>query len=216
MADNTGVLVIGSDAVLTGEVKGARKVEVYGIVEGGLQAGDVTVRQGGKVTGRIRSDSSTVEGDLRGDVRVQQLITIRSTGSVSGNVKYGRLAMEEGAELAASVRNVPPSLGGDLDLAVARGKSVRITPADLSAIDPDDAPSTLTFRASNVMGGHLAQADAPRAAIEAFTQADLLAGRVLFTHDGSDAPSARFDVVVSDAAGATSGAAQTVRVAVRA
>lgn len=216
MSDTNGVLVIGSDAILTGEVKGARKVEVYGLVEGGVSAGDLTVRQGGKVTGKVRSDTSTVEGDLRGDVRVQQLITIRSTGSVTGNVKYGRLAMEEGAELAANVRNVPPSLGGDLDLAVARGKSVRITPADLSAIDPDDAPSTLTFRVSNLIGGHVAQSNIPNGAVETFTQADLLAGRVLFTHDGGDAPSARFDVVVSDASGATSGAAQTVRVAVRA
>ena len=116
MAENTGVLVIGSDAVLTGIVKGARRVEVYGAVDGGLQAGDVTVRDGGLVSGWIKSETSTVEGTLKGDVRVQQLISIKSTGNVSGNVKYGRLAMEEGAELAASVRNVPPSIGGDLDL----------------------------------------------------------------------------------------------------
>ncbi|MEQ1669639.1 MAG: polymer-forming cytoskeletal protein, partial [Hyphomicrobium sp.] len=118
MSDNNGVLVIGSEAVLTGTVSGARRVEVYGTIDGGVAAGDVTVRDGGKVSGWIKSDTSTVEGVLKGDVRVQQLITIRATGNVSGNVKYGRLAMDEGAELAASVRNVPPSSGGDLDLAV--------------------------------------------------------------------------------------------------
>lgn len=212
MSENTGVLVIGSDAVLTGEVKGARRVEIYGTVDGGVAAGDVTVRQGGVMSGWIKSDSSTVEGVLKGDVRVQQLISIKSTGSVTGNVKYGRLAMEEGAELAASVRNVPPSIGGDLDLTVSRGRSVRITPADLSAIDPDDAPAALTFRVSSIAGGVITNSSVP---VETFTQADLLAGRVYYSHDGNDAPSARFDVVVTDAEGATSGAAQTVRVAVR-
>lgn len=216
MSDNNGVLVIGSEAVLTGTVTGARRVEVYGTVDGGVAAGDVTVRDGGTLSGWIKSESSTVEGILKGDVRVQQLITIRSTGTVTGNVKYGRLAMDEGAELAASVRNVPPSIAGDLDLSVGKGKTVRITAADLSAVDPDDAPDALTFQVSNVAGGMITQSGAPGLAVETFTHADLLAGRVHFAHDGGDAATANFDVIVSDDDGATSGAAQTVKVAVRA
>lgn len=215
MSDNTGVLVIGADAVLTGEVKGAKRVEIYGIVDGGVSSGDVTVRQGGQLNGWIKSETSTIEGTLKGDVRVQQLITIRSTGHVEGNVKYGRLAMDEGAELAASVRNVPPSVGGDLDLSVRRGRTVKITPADLSAIDPDDAPDALTFKVSNVAGGMITQSGAPGLAVDTFTQADLNAGRVYFAHDGSGADRASFQVVVSDDDGATSGAAQTVNVAVQ-
>lgn len=216
MADTTGVLVIGADAVLTGDVKGAKAVEIYGVVDGGVSAGDVTVRQGGKLNGWIKSDTSTVEGVLKGDVRVQQLITIRSTGSVEGNVKYGRLAMDEGAELTASVRNVPPSLGGDLDVTVKRGRTVKITPSDLKAIDPDDAPDALTFKVSNVIGGMITQSGAPGLSVDTFTQADLNAGRVYFAHDGSGADRASFQVVVSDDDGATSGAAQTVNVAVQA
>ncbi|MES0403790.1 MAG: cadherin-like domain-containing protein, partial [Hyphomicrobium sp.] len=51
--------------------------------------------------------------------------------------------------------------------------------------------------------------------VATFTQADLERGSVLFLHDGTDTPDASFDVVVADKAGATSGAAQTVKVAVR-
>jgi cytoskeletal protein CcmA (bactofilin family) len=214
MSESSGVLVIGADTVLTGEVKGARRVEVFGKVEGGIAAGDVTVRQGGIVKGGVNADTSTVEGELAGDVRIQQLIAIKSTGSVSGKVKYGRLSMEEGAELAASVRNMPPSISGDLDLSVRRGKSTRITPSDLWAIDPDDAPASLVFRVSNISGGMLTQTRAPGLAMETFTQADLLAGQVLFVHDGSNSATAQFDVVVNDASGATSGSPQTVKVAV--
>jgi cytoskeletal protein CcmA (bactofilin family) len=213
-SDNSGVLVIGADAVLTGEVKGARQVEVFGTIEGGVASDDVTVREGGQLTGWIKSDTSTVDGTLNGDVRVQNLITIRSTGAVLGNVKYGRLAMDEGAELAASVRNVPPSLAGDLDLSVARGRSVRITPSDLSAIDPDDAPESRTFQVFNIAGGRITRQGAPDHAIETFTQADLLAGRVQFAHDGGAGDTASFDMMVRDDDGAISGAAQKVKVAV--
>jgi cytoskeletal protein CcmA (bactofilin family) len=216
MSDNRGVLVIGSDAVLTGDVKGARQVDVYGTLNGGVEAGDLTVREGGLLKGTVKTDTSTIEGTLDGEVRVQQLISIKSTGSVSGNVKYGRLAMEEGANLAATVRNVPPSLAGDLDLSVNRGRSVRITTADITAIDPDDTADALTFSVSNVSGGMITQSGAPGLPVSTFTQADLEAGRVHFAHDGSQASAAAFNVVVTDHAGATSGAAQTVKVAVRA
>ena len=215
MSDNRGVLVIGSDAVLTGNVRGARQVEVYGILNGGVEAGDLTVRDGGRLKGTVKTETSTIEGMLEGDVRVQQLISIKSTGTVTGNVKYGRLAMEEGANLSASVRNVPPSIAGDLDLTVAKGRTVRITTADLTAIDPDDTPDALTFKVSALSGGMITQTGAPGLAVETFTQSDLEKGRVHFAHDGSDAATASFNVIVADDDGATSGPAQTVKVAVR-
>jgi hypothetical protein len=49
----------------------------------------------------------------------------------------------------------------------------------------------------------------------AFTQADLEAGRITFTHDGTNTSVAGFDVVVADHTGATSGAPQSVTVTVR-
>ena len=46
-------------------------------------------------------------------------------------------------------------------------------------------------------------------------QADLESGRILFVHDGANAPTAGFDTVVSDAEGATSGKLKHVNVSVR-
>ena len=93
---------------------------------------------------------------------------------------------------------------------------MRITLADLSAVDPDDTAETLTFKVSSARGGFITQSGAPGLPVETFTQADLEAGRVHFAHDGSEAAPAAFNVIVSDKAGDTSGAAQTVKVAVRA
>ena len=47
-----------------------------------------------------------------------------------------------------------------------------------------------------------------------FSQADLQSGIVQFRHDGTNSEKASFDVVVADHAGATSGSARTVQVAV--
>ena len=147
---------------------------------------------------------------------VKQLITIRTGGSVTGNVQYGRLAMEMGGNLSAEVRNVPPTLAGDLDLSVDKGKSVRITLQDLTAFDPDDDAQHLTFTVSRAKNGFVTLLTDPSRPVATFTQADLERGTVLFRHDGTAGAHASFDVVVADHAGATSGAAQTVNVSVRA
>jgi len=215
MADTRGVLIIGEGAVLKGEVKSGRRVEVWGYIEGGVTASEIIVEEGGKLFGQVNSDTAEIRGTLQGDIRVQQLIAIKRTGSASGKIKYGRLSIEEGGELTAHVRNIPPALGGDLDLTVARGRSVRITLADLNALDPDDKPEDLTFEVSNALGGFVALASAPKLPVTAFSQADLQDGRVYFAHDGSAASMAQFDVRVTDKTGASSGPPKTVNVAVR-
>ena len=216
MADTRGVLIIGEGAVLKGEVKSGRRVEVWGYVEGGVTASEIVVQEGGKVYGNVNSDTAEVRGTLQGDVRVQQLFSLKSTGTAAGKIKYGRLSMEEGAELSAHVRNIPPAIAGDLDLTVGKGRSVRITLSDINAVDPDDKPEDLTFAVSNAAGGFVALATAPKAPVSTFSQADLAGGQVCFSHDGSEGSKAHFDVEVTDASGASSGPAKTVNVAVRA
>ena len=215
MADMRGVLILGEGAVLKGEVKRGRRVEVWGYVEGGVTASELVVQKGGKVFGNVKADTAEVYGTLQGDVRVQQLFSLKSTGTAAGKIKYGRLAMEEGAELSAHVRNIPPAIAGDLDLTVDKGRSVRITLADLNAVDPDDKPEDLTFSVANASGGFVSLAAAPKAPVATFSQADLAGGQVYFSHDGSEGSKAHFDVAVTDAAGASSSPAMTVNVAVR-
>jgi cytoskeletal protein CcmA (bactofilin family) len=210
-----GVLLVREDTIIKGEIRNCRQMEVYGYVEGNVATGSLLIHPNGQCYGTVKTESAEVRGTLQGDVVVKQLIKIRDTGSVSGNVQYGSLAMEVGGSLSAEVRNVPPKVAGDLDLTVSKGRSVLITLEDLHAIDPDDEAKDLVFSVSNPRNGFVTLANAPGRPAAKFTQADLEAGKVSFTHDGSRAPTASFDVVVNDHTGATSGRPQTVKVTVR-
>jgi cytoskeletal protein CcmA (bactofilin family) len=213
--DTSRVLIIREDTFLKGGIQNAGRIEVFGYVEGDVAGDLLIVQPGGRCFGRIKVEQADIRGTLQGDVVVRQLITVRSSGEVTGNVKYGKLAMEMGGSLTAEMRNIPPSISGDLDLAVDRGKAVRITVQDLSAVDPDDNADQLTFTVSQVSNGFVALTSDPVRPVDTFTQNDLEQGTVLFRHDGTNDPRASFAVVVADRAGATSGAAQLVNVAVR-
>ncbi len=215
MDDSNRVLFINADTVLRGEISNGGRIEICGYVEGNIIGEDLIVQPGGRCYGTINVQSAEIHGTLQGDIAVRQLMNVRSTGCVTGNVKYGRLSMELGADMSAELRNIPPTIGGDLDLAVGKGRSVRITLQDLNALDPDDKAHDLTFTVSGARNGRVTLSNEPDRAVETFTQADLEKGSVRFRHDGTDTRDASFDVVVADKAGATSGAAQTVRVAVR-
>jgi cytoskeletal protein CcmA (bactofilin family) len=212
---NQGVLIVAEDMIVKGEIRNCRQMEVYGYVEGDVAAQSLLVHQGGRCFGKVNTEQAEVHGTVQGEVVVKHLISIRSSGSVTGNVQYGQLAMEMGANLSAEVHNVPPTLAGDLDLTVAKGRSVTVNLEDLNAVDPDDDGKDLRFAVSRATNGFVAFSGAPARPVNAFTQADLQSGRVLFTHDGTDTKMASFDVVVADQAGATSGAPQTIKVTVR-
>jgi hypothetical protein len=117
--------------------------------------------------------------------------------------------------LSADVRNIPPTLAGDMKMTVSKGKAVRLTVDDLTAIDPDDEKSDLTFAVSDMRHGFVVHVDDPKVAAQSFTQEELEKGSIVFVHDGKDSKSASFAVSVTDKAGASSGAPRTVEVDVR-
>lgn len=213
MSTSRATSTIGPDLVIKGRINRCGVLDVYGYIEGGVDAALLRIHPGGRVFGTVRADTAEVYGHLQGDVRIKTLISIGSTGSVSGSVRYGQLALAAGGELSADVRNVPPEIHGDLQVAVRRGRTVPITLSDLDIVDPDDAPENVVITVSGVTAGHIARAPDPGVAIETFTQADIAAGHIVFVSDGSAADAGGFDVAVKDKAGA-SAAPQRVTVSI--
>src|SRR5437870_4690832 len=93
VSGNEGVLVVREDTIIKGEIRNCRRMEVYGYVEGDVAADNLLVHPSGRCFGTVKIGSADVHGTLQGDVTVKNLISIRSTGAVSGSVRYGQMAM---------------------------------------------------------------------------------------------------------------------------
>jgi cytoskeletal protein CcmA (bactofilin family) len=214
MDKTRGQAVIGADMFIKGDLRNGKHIDVLGLVDGSISADRVVVHKGGRIYGTLIADNAQVDGEVQGHVLVRQLIEIGSTGSVRGDVRYGKIAMQIGAELSADVRNVPPEIAGDLNLAVKRGQSARITTGDLTVVDPDSSAAQLKFAVSRAINGFVARTSAATTPVDSFSEADLESNTVMFVHDGSVGSAASFDVVVTDQTGGTSGSPKTVHVAV--
>jgi len=154
---------------------------------------------------------------VQGDVHVRGLTRVHETGHLAGDLRYSQIEVMTGGTLSADLRNVPPELFGDKRMVVGRGGRALVTPQDIAAVDPDDSQSALTFVVSAPQRCALHRNGGDRfEAVDEFTAADVVARRIYVVHDGSDGREASFDVQVRDDDGATSGAPETVTVAVRA
>lgn len=214
MSGTQGLLRVAADTEIAADIRNCRMLEVLGTIEGDVVAHQVVVHEGGRLLGRLRADTVDVRGTIEGDVVVRNLVAIRSGASVSGDVRYGRMSLEPGGELTAKVKNVPPELTGDFSISVRRGQHVVLTNEDLAAIDPDNTADELVYTVSAARGGHVATGSNLAQALTHFTQADLNQKSIVFVHDGGPDRSARFDVVVHDKHGASSGKPRTVDVTI--
>ena len=216
MNQKKATTIISKETVVEGMVEAeGGSIEVYGLVNGKLHTGMLLVHAEGKVTGEVEVDNLSSQGLVQGDLRVRQLLDIAATGEVNGDVRYGHLAMKEGGVLSADLKNIPPTIAGDLKMSVSRGKAVRLSTNDLTAIDPDDEAKDLTFNVIESRNGYVVCLDNPKVAVKSFTQEQLEQGKIVFAHDGKEANVASFSVNVTDKAGASSGKPQTVQVDVR-
>ncbi|MGI9422643.1 MAG: bactofilin family protein [Hyphomicrobiaceae bacterium] len=117
-----GSVLIGKGTMITGELSNCTRVEVQGHLEGNIIADRVTIRQTGVVRGGIIATSAEVHGIVSGEMRIDKLLDIRSTGSVAGDLTYGEISVEIGGSIFGNIRE-PEQVGADPRMtALANGR----------------------------------------------------------------------------------------------
>ena len=63
----------------------------------------IHIAQQGAFHGSAEIDIAEIHGEFTGSLTVRQKLVIHSTGKVSGKIRYGKLVVEEGGQLAGEV-----------------------------------------------------------------------------------------------------------------
>ena len=95
--------IIGKNSSFTGDITSEGDFRVDGKVEGNVKtSGRVVIGQEGTVEGTIDCSNADIEGSFSGTLTVDQLLSLKSTASISGEVVLGKLSVEPGATFNAS------------------------------------------------------------------------------------------------------------------
>jgi len=100
-----GLSIIGLGMTVHGDIETAGVVEVEGIVNGHVTAGQqVLVAKGGQIDGDVDTGEAVVGGSVHGSVRATVRVEIQAGAVVQGDVTTQRILVVEGAVLNGAIR----------------------------------------------------------------------------------------------------------------
>ncbi|MDV7341687.1 polymer-forming cytoskeletal protein [Terasakiella sp. A23] len=102
-------LTVGREISLRGEITACETLVVEGQVDAKItDARVLEVANGGVYTGTAHVEEAFISGVFDGELSAYQTLTVRSGGRVKGNVRYGRIVIEEGGEISGSMATLTP------------------------------------------------------------------------------------------------------------
>jgi cytoskeletal protein CcmA (bactofilin family) len=97
-------LIVGPDIKLKGvEITDCDTLVVEGRVEASMDSRVIQIAENGVFIGTVGIDIAEIRGRFEGELDARKQLVIRSTGRVSGKIRYGKIMIEEGGELSGDV-----------------------------------------------------------------------------------------------------------------
>lgn len=97
-------LTVGAEIKLQGaQISDCDTLLVEGQVDACMDSRVIIVAEQGTFRGTVHVDIAEIRGRFEGELSARSQLMIRASGKVTGTVRYGKLLVEEGGELAGDV-----------------------------------------------------------------------------------------------------------------
>ena len=109
MADNKffsspSVDVIEKSTKIVGNIFSKADFRIDGEVEGNITtSGKVVVGANGKISGKLNCSNADISGNISGNIEVNETLSLMSDSYVQGEIITGKLSVEEGAQVDATI-----------------------------------------------------------------------------------------------------------------
>jgi cytoskeletal protein CcmA (bactofilin family) len=89
--------------VIKGDIVSQADFRLDGILIGNFQStGKLVIGPAGSITGDISCENADIEGKFCGTIQVAEILNVKATASIQGDVTVGKLSVEPGADFSAS------------------------------------------------------------------------------------------------------------------
>lgn len=96
---------IGVLTKIIGDINTEADIRIDGSLKGNLSTtGKLIIGSKGKIEGDIICTNAEIEGVFEGKINVSELLTLKSTSSLSGEVTTGQLMIETGANFSGNCK----------------------------------------------------------------------------------------------------------------
>lgn len=97
-------LIVGEGIRLSGEISSCDRLVVEGEVEVTLNDTlALEIARGGRFTGGCEVEEADISGTYEGDLTVRKRLCVRSTGKLTGTIRYAQLELERGGQIAGNI-----------------------------------------------------------------------------------------------------------------
>ncbi len=108
--------LLGSGTELTGDIRSNGDIRIDGILTGSINStGKVVVGSTGRVDGEIICLNADISGEVSAQIKVSELLSLKSTARVIGDIITNKLAIEPGAVFTGACKMESQSLTEDAE-----------------------------------------------------------------------------------------------------
>ena len=105
VVDTNSIDRIAEGSVLEGNITSTNGIRIDGTVKGSVNCdGKVVVGVGGVVEGEIVCLSADIEGTLKSSIEVKDILELKATSNLQGEIMTGKLSIEPGATFTGSCK----------------------------------------------------------------------------------------------------------------
>ena len=99
----TVVNMIGSGTVITGDIQSSGDIRVDGTLNGSVNTkGKVVLGKEGIIEGDVVCNDADISGVIKAKISVSQLLSLKSTAKLNGDIITNKLSIEPGASFTGS------------------------------------------------------------------------------------------------------------------
>ena len=96
---------IGPETTIKGDIISDGNFRIDGTLEGNINTkGKVVVGEKGLIQGEVFCQNADVEGTIKGKLQVTQLLALKATANIHGDILVDKLSIEPGANFTGSCK----------------------------------------------------------------------------------------------------------------
>ena len=95
---SNNINLIGQGTEITGDIICNGDLRIDGVLTGNITSkGKIVIGESGKIKGEISCKNSDISGFVEGKVIINELISLKTTARINGDISTSKLAIEPGA-----------------------------------------------------------------------------------------------------------------------